>query len=65
MSIFDTEAESLESARARIHAALRQHHIQIGTAIFTPDHPATLDALLEQAATALNPNAKVAQASGV
>lgn len=57
ITVFDTDAESLEAAAARLQAAMREHHIQIGTAIFTPDHPATLDALLEQAIANLNPNA--------
>jgi PleD family two-component response regulator len=63
VTIFDSEAEPLESASARIQAAMRPHRIQIGAAIFTPDHPTTLDKLLEQATANLNPNAKVAQAS--
>ncbi len=54
--VFDTEAESLESARARIQSALQQHRIQTGAAIFSNDHPSTLDRLLEQAATDLAPN---------
>ena len=57
MTIFDTETESLEAASARIHDTLRPHRIRIGAAIFNPNHPATLDTLLEQAATDLNPNA--------
>ncbi len=57
MTIFDNEAESLEAASARIRAALRQHRIQTGAAIFSPDHPATLDTLLEQAAADLSPQA--------
>lgn len=56
MSVFDTAAESLELAHARIQPALRQHRIQIGAAIFSSDHPATLDGLLEQAASDLAPN---------
>jgi PleD family two-component response regulator len=56
MSVFDTAAESLESARARIQRALRKHDIQIGTAIFSSDDPATLDGLLEQAASELVPS---------
>jgi PleD family two-component response regulator len=61
MTIFDSEAESLEAASARIRAAMRQHHIQTGAAIFSPKHPATLDTLLEQAATNLT-HADVAHA---
>jgi diguanylate cyclase (GGDEF)-like protein len=57
ISIFDTETEPLEAAHARIHATLRQHRIRSGAAIFSPDHPATLETLLAQAATDLSPNA--------
>jgi len=58
MTIFDAEPESIEAARTRIQTALRPHRIQLGYAIFTPDHPATLDALLEQAT-----HSKASQAS--
>jgi two-component system cell cycle response regulator len=54
--VFDTAQESLESARARIQPALEQHRIQTGAAIFSNDHPSTLDGLLEQAATNMAPN---------
>lgn len=57
ITIFDTEVESVEVAWARIHAALLQHRIQVGAAIFSADHPATLDALLDQATADLAPNA--------
>lgn len=57
MTVFDTEAESLEAASARIHASLREHRIQTGAAIFSPDHPVSLDTLLEQAAADLSPHA--------
>jgi PleD family two-component response regulator len=50
MTIFDAEPESLETARTRIQSALRSHRIQLGSAIFSPDHPTTLDALMEHAA---------------
>ena len=57
MTIFDTEVESVEEAWSRIHKALRQHRIQLGAAIFSAHHPATLDALLEQAVNDLAPAA--------
>jgi PleD family two-component response regulator len=57
MTIFETEGESLEAAWTRIHMALLPHHIQTGAAIFSTDHPATLDALLEEAVNDLSPNA--------
>jgi PleD family two-component response regulator len=56
ITIFDTEAESIEAAHARINAALRPHRIRTGAAIFSPDRPTTLDGLLEQAGTNLSPN---------
>ena len=57
ITVFDTDAEPVEAAHARIHATLRQHRIQIGAAIFSPDHPATLDGLLAQAASDFSPTA--------
>ncbi len=57
MTVFDTDVESVEEAWARIHTALLQHRIQVGASIFSPDHPASLDALLDQASTDLAPNA--------
>ncbi len=58
MTIFDAEPESIEAARTRIQSDLRPHRIHLGFAIFSPDQPATLDALMEQAT-----HSKVAQAS--
>jgi diguanylate cyclase (GGDEF)-like protein len=57
MAIFDTDHESLEAAWARIHSALLQHRILLGASIFSTEHPATLDSLLEQAAKDLSPAA--------
>jgi PleD family two-component response regulator len=57
LTIFDTAAESVEAAWYRIHTVLQQHRIQAGTVIYSPDHPATLDTLLAQAATDLAPAA--------
>lgn len=62
MTIFDAEPESIEAARTRIQAALRPHRIHLGSAVFSPEHPTTLDALLEQA-TQTNSSSKVAQGS--
>jgi PleD family two-component response regulator len=56
LAIFDTDAESIEGAHARINAALRPHRIRMGAAVFYPDHPTTLDTLLEQAAGGISPN---------
>lgn len=57
ITIFDADAEPVEAAHARIHGILRQHRIQIGAAIFSPDQPTTLDTLLAQAANDLSPTA--------
>jgi PleD family two-component response regulator len=57
MTVFDTEAESVEAAWARIHDVLLQHRILVGAAIFSNDQPATLDELLERAARELIPTA--------
>jgi PleD family two-component response regulator len=57
MTMFDTGFESLEAAQARIRATLQQHHIKIGATIFSPDHPVTLDALLDEASRELSPHA--------
>jgi PleD family two-component response regulator len=61
LSMFDTGAEPLETARARIQAKLRPHRIRIGAALFSPDHPSTLDTLLEQSTADLEPNAMATQ----
>jgi PleD family two-component response regulator len=56
ITIFDTEIESVEEAWSRIHRALLQHRIQVGAAIFSANHPATLDLLLDQATADLAPS---------
>ena len=55
MTVFETDHESLEEIWARMHSGAAEHRIQIGVAIFTPDRPASLDVLLEQAALDLTP----------
>jgi PleD family two-component response regulator len=57
MTIFDTDAESVEEAWARLHAGVTGHRIQIGAAIFDRERPASLEALLDQAALDLAPTA--------
>jgi diguanylate cyclase (GGDEF)-like protein len=57
ITIFDTEAEPLEAAWARIQVVLRKYDIHIGAAIFSSDQPATIDSLLEQARRVLSPHA--------
>ncbi len=56
MSSFET-GESLEDTCVRLRTGLASHRIQIGAAIFSTHHPATLDSLLQQAAVDLAPNA--------
>ncbi len=58
LTIFDTEVESVEAAWSRIRATLLEHRIHVGGAIFSADHPATLDALLDHAQADLSPSAR-------
>jgi hypothetical protein len=55
MAVFETAAESLETAWSRIHAGADAHRVRVGAAIFDPERPATLDALMERAADDLLP----------
>jgi DNA-binding NarL/FixJ family response regulator len=57
LAVFDTEAESVEEVRARLTAATNEGKIAFGAAVFDPQHPVSLDALLEQAALSLRPKA--------
>jgi GGDEF domain-containing protein len=57
ITVFDTGVQPVEKAWARFHAALFDHRIQVGAAIFSADRPSTLDALLHQAITDLAPTA--------
>jgi len=57
IAVLDTGHESLEAVHTRIQTSLRPHRIRLGAAIFSPDNPTTLDALLDQAASDLPPNA--------
>lgn len=57
MAVFDTGNESVEEAWARIHAAAFNYRMVVGAAIFEADRPASLDALLNQAALDLAPHA--------
>jgi diguanylate cyclase (GGDEF)-like protein len=57
VAILETTAEPLEPAEVRLRAALRQHRIQCGAAIFSAEHPAPLDTLLEKAASRFTPDA--------
>ncbi len=57
MTVFDSEQESIEDAEARIQSALRPLRIQVGAAVFSRENTVSLDALLEQAAAHLVPQA--------
>jgi DNA-binding NarL/FixJ family response regulator len=57
LAVLDTEAESVEEVRARLTAATNDGKIAFGAAVFDPQHPVPLDALLEQAALSLRPKA--------
>ncbi len=57
LGIFDTPAETVEAAWSRIHASGRDNRIAIGAAIFDFTHPASLEALIEQAEMDLTPKA--------
>ena len=57
IALFDTPAEPVENTRARIHAAAADKGIAIGTAIFEPDRPASLEILMQQAEADLAPTA--------
>jgi len=57
LAVFDTEAESVEQIRARFQAAASGSKIAFGAAVFDPQRPVSLDALLDQAARSLHPKA--------
>jgi diguanylate cyclase (GGDEF)-like protein len=61
IAIFDTDAESIEEAWARIHGAADIHRLSVGAAVFDVDRPATLEILLEQAALDLAPSVHAMQ----
>jgi PleD family two-component response regulator len=61
LAVFDSEAESLEEAWARIRGAARDHRIDIGASIFDRNRPHTLETMLEQAEHDLNPARRLAE----
>jgi diguanylate cyclase (GGDEF)-like protein len=61
MTVFETAVETLESAWARLHAALEAHRIHIGAAIFDSERAVSLDVLLEQASMDMTPNVLIAR----
>ena len=58
----DTEAESVEGIRSRFHGTIDDGSIVFGTAMFDPQHPVSLDSLLEQAVLNLRKKASRATA---
>jgi DNA-binding NarL/FixJ family response regulator len=55
LAMFDTEAESVEEIGARLYSAATEGKIAFGAAVFHPQRPISLDALLGQAALNLRP----------
>lgn len=49
LAVLDTLVEPIEEIRARLHTADTDGKLAFGTAVFDPQQPASLDALLEQA----------------
>jgi DNA-binding NarL/FixJ family response regulator len=58
LAVFDTEAETVEDIRARLHTATTGGKIVFGAAVFDPDRPVSLDVLLEQAVLNLRPRSR-------
>jgi PleD family two-component response regulator len=58
LAVFDTEAESLEEILACLGRATTNPKVALGTAVFDPQHPISLDSLLEQAALDLGTQTK-------
>ena len=57
LAVLDTEAESVQEIRARLHPATAVSRMACGAAVFDPRYPVSLDALLEQAEQNLGPSA--------
>jgi DNA-binding NarL/FixJ family response regulator len=55
LAVFDTEAEPMDHIRARVHITASANKIALGSAVFDPQRPVSLDALLDQAALNLRP----------
>jgi PleD family two-component response regulator len=58
LAALDTVAEPIEEIRARLHAGRAEGKLNFGTAVFDPQQPASLDALLDQAARDLRSQAR-------
>ena len=59
LTVFDSDVEPVEAAWARFHSTAGAHRIGIGAAIFDAAHPASLEALIDQAESDLAPAAFV------
>jgi len=57
VAVLDTLAESVEEIGARVHTAATGGKLAFGAAVFDPQQPVSLDALLEQADRDLRPEA--------
>ena len=55
LAVLDTQAEPIDEIHARLHAAAHDRPVAFGTAVFDPQQPVSLDALLEQATVNLRP----------
>ena len=55
ITVFDTEAETVEEAWMRIRSAAAERRFEVGASIFDVARPLTLDAMLEQASRDLMP----------
>jgi PleD family two-component response regulator len=49
ITVFDSEAESVEQAWGRIRNAAAEHRIELGVSIFHGQNPLSVDAMIEQA----------------
>jgi DNA-binding NarL/FixJ family response regulator len=63
LAVFDTEAEPMDHIRARVHMTASVNKIALGSAVFDPQRPVSLDALLDQAARKLRPASRHASAA--
>jgi len=57
ITVFDRQVESVEKVWARMRSATAAHKISLGTAVFDPERPLSLDGLLDEASLDLVPKA--------
>jgi GGDEF domain-containing protein len=60
LAVLDTLAESIEEIHGRLQTAGGDGKLAFGTAVFDPQQPVSLDALVDQAAQGLHPVARSA-----